>query len=209
MKHSQLPILSSTKSRLNLVSVFCNQKELRFLLDTGANRSQIHEDSLRTLQIETTDEYVQLSSMVMGKHEWNDVSFQVVRTENKSMLHHGIHTDGILGTNILNGMCWIHLRPQRIIHICDPQHPFFQSWIQKSTHHTPLRKHFLQDSTHPVWSCTGSINGYDSVHINIDTGAQRTILTSKAGAYLDPKSKREPIRISSGSGVQEAKSYRK
>ena len=208
MKHSQLPLLSGQKSRLNIVSVFCNHKELRFLLDTGANRSLIHVDALKEISINTTEDHVQISSLLMGEHEWNNICFHIDRGENKSETYHGIHTDGVLGTDVLNGTCWIFLRPERILHICDYQHPFFQSWTQKAPHHTPLRKHFLHNAVHPVWACTGTLNNHDSVHIDIDTGAQSTILTSAAGQFLNPHHKREPIRLSSGGGVQKAKSYR-
>ena len=38
------------------------------------------------------------------------------------------------------------------------------------------------------------------LHVNIDTGAQRTILTTKAGEFFDPNAPRESITLVSGAG---------
>lgn len=208
MKLSSLSLLPTSKRGLNLVSVRCQNVPMQFLLDTGAYRSRIHIDSLKNLDGIIDLENPTISSLMIGTHEWNDVHCTVDHKENKSISHFGIHADGVLGTDILNGKCWIFHRPEKVLHIYDPGHPDFLSWTQAADHFIPLRTHLLAGSSNHVWACTGSLNGHGPIHINIDTGAQRTILTTKAGAYLDPNAKRQPIKLSNGGDISQAPSYR-
>jgi len=208
MKFSSLSLLHTSKSGLNLVSVQCQNIPMQFLLDTGADHSRIYIDSLQKLDGIVDLEHPTIPSLMIGNHEWNDVHFKVNHGENQSISRFGIHADGILGTDILNGKCWIFHRPEKILHIYDSEHPEFLSWTQSAEHFIPLHTHLLAGSSNHVWGCTGYLNGHGPIHINIDTGAQRTILTTKAGEFLDPKSKRQPITLSNGGDVNQAPSYR-
>ena len=207
MKYTHTPICNTPKTRLNLVEFQVNAQSDIFLLDTGAPQSRIHITKAEKFQIQHDGKKGVIERLQIGPFLWTNFPVSIDSSPDKSTLYHGCPTAGLFGTNLMNGLCWLFERPARKLHICEAEHAFVNQWTA-GANSISIHPHVLKDIEGHVWATQSYLNGQGPIHTDLDTGAQRTILTSKAGAYLDPAEPRETIRLSSGGGVNQAESYR-
>lgn len=206
-RYHQTDLAETTKKRLNIIKIQCMEQELCMLLDTGAPQSSIRVDSAQRLNLATDNDFIELPELKLGAFVWEGVKAHPDKREYDSTEYFGCSLDGVLGTDVMNGLCWLFDRPSRKVHICDTEHAFCAEW-SKDAAFISTRPHVLGDSSGHVWATEAYLNGHGPIHTDLDTGAQRTIITSKAGALLDPSAPRTPIQLSNGGEVTNVSSYR-
>ena len=210
-KYFTAPLADTSKKELIIVEFQCGRHRLCVLMDTGAPTSMIRKRSADRVGLpvhnkDNTD-FVQLPDLSLGDFHWSDMCIAVDSQKDQSLLHHGVETDGVFGCDLMNDLCWIFEPPNGRFHLCTPDHPFLKQWSQ-GANSLPIHKHTLGDYPSNVWATHCFLNGHGPIHTDLDTGAQRTLLNTKAGAYLDPDSPREPIRLSNGGDIKNVSSYR-
>lgn len=201
----------TTKPRLNLIDIQCGTQSICVLMDTGAPTSRINKHTAKTLNLPIEQDgdydYAVIPKITIGPFQWENLRVSINPHEDKSSIYHGRQTDGIFGCDVMNGLCWIFEPTMRKFHVCTPNHSFFSKWTEGAGC-TSIHPHKLADLPSNVWATECFLNGQGPIHTDLDTGAQRTILTSKAGAFLDPTAAREEIRLSNGGTERNVGSYR-
>lgn len=206
MKYS-VPMSPTPKERLNLVDLECGDERFCVLLDTGAQSSHLRLAAAERLGLEMDGETAVIPEIRLGPFVWRDFPVTLDRREDHSAVHHGRPTDGLFGTDLMNGWVWLYERPSRVLHVCSADDPFVAEWT-RDANRLAIRPHQLAGASGHVWATECTLDGHGPVHTNMDTGAQRTILTSKAGALLDPEAPREAISVSNGGDAVNVSCYR-
>ena len=220
LKYFTAPLAETSKPHLILVQIQCGTHTLCVLLDTGAPTSVIKAHAVKRLNLHThrkenaapdddgeDTEYATIPLLSLGDFTWTNLQPSVDHREDSSLLHHGRTLDGVFGCDLMNDLCWLFEPTRRQFHVCTPNHPFLKQWTQDA-HHTTIHKHTLGSYAGNVWATQAFLNGQGPIHTDLDTGAQRTLLNTLSGAFLDPNTPREPIRLSNGGDITNVSSYR-